>query len=127
MTTSHLAGPIAGLVLLWSAGCGELTGAGFESDVSTVQVVSANVGGKNVYLPSTIVIVGGRPHTLSLYNTTETPHGFSIAGVGVEAVLPPGEETLVELPVLEGGAVHRIHCQLHEAHRTATLVVLPGG
>ena len=32
---------------------------GFESDVDTIQIISANVGGKNVFIPSTIVVTSG--------------------------------------------------------------------
>ncbi len=114
------------------AGClmAALSGAataddGFTTDHSTIQVVSTLVGGKNVYIPSTIAVVAGQKTTLSIFNTTEIPHGFRIPAAGIEVVLPAGEELLVELPALEGGAVHAINCHLHPAHRTATLLVLP--
>ena len=99
--------------------------AGYSSDVSTVQVVSALVGGKNVFIPSTIVVTDGGPRSLSVVNTTEMPHGFAIAALGIETVLPPGEEVRIDLPPLHGGQVLRIHCHMHPPHRSATLVVLP--
>ena len=99
-------------------------GTGYSSDVSTVQMVSALVGGKNVYIPSTVVLTDGGPRSLSVFNTTEMPHGFAIAALGIETVLAPGEEVSIELPPLEGGQVLRIHCHMHPPHRTATLVVL---
>ena len=99
--------------------------SGFTSDVDTIQIVSTQLGGKNVFVPSTIVVIGGKAHTLSLYNTTDIPHGFSISGTNVEAIVPVREEFEVALPPLEGGHVHRIHCHLHAAHRSASLVVLP--
>ena len=98
----------------------------YTSDSTTVQVVSTQVGGKNVYIPSTIVVTGGEQYSLSLYNTTDTPHGFRISGLAIETVLPPREEHRVELPVLEGGRIYHIHCQLHPGHRTGKLVVLRG-
>ena len=98
---------------------------GYSSDVSTVQVVSALVGGKNVFIPSTIVVTDGGPRSLSIVNTTEMPHGFAIAALGIETVLPPGEEVLINLPSLQGGQVLHIHCHMHPPHRSATLVVLP--
>ena len=98
---------------------------GFESDTDTVQVVSANVGGKNVFIPSTIVVVAGKPVTLSIFNTTDIPHGFAIPGLGVQEVLEVQKEHVVKLPTLKGGKVYGINCQLHPAHRTGTLVVLP--
>lgn len=101
------------------------TAATYQSDASVIQVVSAFVGA-NVYIPATIVVVGGRAHTLNIFNATDQPHGFAIAGLGIETILAPKEETPVELPALEGGHVYRIHCQMHGAHRSATLVVLPG-
>lgn len=89
-----------------------------------IQVVSSNVQGKNVYIPSTIVVAEGQPRTLSVFNTTDTPHGFTIEGLGIETILQPGVETLVELPALEEGKIYRIHCQLHPPHRGGQLVVL---
>jgi hypothetical protein len=99
--------------------------AGFSSDVSTVQVLSALVGGKNVFIPSTIVVTDGGPRSLSLLNTTDMAHGFAIQALGIETVLPPGEEVVIALPELHGGQVLRIHCHMHPPHRSATLVVLP--
>ena len=99
--------------------------AGYSSDVSTVQVVSALIGGKNVFIPSTIVVTDGGPRSLSVVNTTDMPHGFAIAALGIETVLPPGEEVRIDLPPLRGGQVLRIHCHMHPPHRSATLVVLP--
>ncbi len=97
---------------------------GFATDTATTQMVTTKVGGKNVYIPSTIVVTAGATHTLSIYNTTDGPHGFQIDGLGVEVVLHPGQETEVVLKNLRGGNVYEIGCQLHPPHRTATLVVL---
>jgi hypothetical protein len=121
--------PLLALAALVALGCAGMHGEhhhGFTSDVSTVQVVSALVGGKNLFIPGTIVITDGGPRTLSVFNTTDMPHGFKIEGLGIETVLPPGEEKVIELPKLEAGQVLHIGCQLHPAHRGATLVVLPG-
>jgi hypothetical protein len=124
---------IAALLLALTSGCGCLSHAnpagafaGYQSDVSEVQVISAVVGGKNIFLPSTIVVSAGRPQTLSVFNATDKPHGFAIKGLSIETVLMPGEETRIELPVLEDSKIYTIGCQLHPPHRTATLVVVPG-
>ena len=122
---------IATLLLAFTSGCPSQPGAdgasaGFRSDVSEIQVISAVVGGKNIYIPSTIVVVAGKPQTLSVFNTADKPHGFSIRGLAIEAVLMPGEETRIELPDLQGSEIYTIGCQLHPPHRTATLVVVPG-
>ena len=98
----------------------------FASDVTTTQMISTNIGGKNVYVPSTIVVTQGTPQKLSIYNTTDVPHGFRIDTLDLEMILPPKEELIFALPPLDAGTVLRIHCHLHPAHRMATLVVLPG-
>lgn len=123
-TTMHVYRSLAGLVLLLAAGSAVAAEPEYTSDQSVIQVLSTNVQGKNVYIPSTIVVVAGRPYTLSIFNTTDVPHGFRIDGLDIETVLPPGEEHELKLPALEGGKVYQVHCQLHPAHRTATLVVL---
>ena len=61
---------------------------------------------------------------MSIFNTTEIPHGFTIPALGVETILQPGEETVVALPALEGGHIYDIGCHLHAPHRHATLVVV---
>jgi heme/copper-type cytochrome/quinol oxidase subunit 2 len=94
-----------------------------EAAGDVIQVVSTNVQGKNVYIPSTIVVEAGKPAQLSLFNTTDTPHGFSIAGAKIEEVLMPGVEHPVSVPALEAG-IYTIHCQLHPPHRNGRLVVI---
>jgi hypothetical protein len=98
---------------------------GYTTDTGTIQVVTTQLGGKNVFIPSTIVVTSGRPVKLSIFNTTEIPHGFHIPKIGLSVVLPAQAEHEVELPALEGHQVLQISCHLHPAHRTATLVVLP--
>lgn len=98
---------------------------GFDDERSEVQVVTTNVGGKNFFVPSTIVLTAGTGRKLSLFNTTDIPHGFAIPALGVEVVAQPGVETPIELPPLEGGHVYAVNCHVHPPHRSATLVVLP--
>lgn len=98
---------------------------GFTSDTGTIQIVTTQIGGKNVFIPSTIVVTSGHPVKLSIFNTTDIPHGFHIAKLGISEVLPAQTEHEIELPALEGHQVLAISCHLHPAHRTATLVVLP--
>jgi len=98
---------------------------GFTDDRSQVQVITTNLGGKNVFVPSTIVLTEGSGRSLSLFNTTDQPHGFAIPGLGVELVLMPGVEQVVELPTLEAHRLYAITCHLHPPHRGATLMVVP--
>jgi len=111
-----------------AVGChGPMNGGhhGFTSDPGTVQVLTTDTGGKNVFIPSTIVVTSGHPVKLSIFNTTDVPHGFAIPALNVAEVLPAKAEHEIELPALEGHQVLQIKCHLHEKHRTATLVVLP--
>lgn len=94
-----------------------------EGHADPIEVVSTNVQGKNVFIPSTIVVEAGKPRALSLFNTTETPHGFTVAAAGIEEVLMPGKEQSIQLPALEAG-LYKIGCHLHPPHRSAQLVVV---
>lgn len=108
-------------------GCSMLHGPepASSGEARRIQVVSTLVGGKNVYIPSTIAVRAGEPTVLSIYNTTDVPHGFEISALGVKEILPAGQELEIPLPALEGPRLIDIHCQLHTAHRRATLLVLP--
>ncbi len=127
--TSRAALALASAALLAAAGCAHhehhMAHHGFTSDTGTVQVVTTQLGGKNVFIPSTIVVTSGHPVKLSIFNTTDIPHGFHIAKLGISEVLPAQSEHEIELPALEPNQVLSITCHLHPAHRTATLVVLP--
>jgi heme/copper-type cytochrome/quinol oxidase subunit 2 len=103
----------------------DATSHGYADERPLVQVVSVNAGGKNFFVPSTIVLTAGTGRTLSLFNATDAPHGFAIPSLGVEVVLQPGVETPIELPALEPGRIYAVNCHLHPAHRGASLVVLP--
>jgi heme/copper-type cytochrome/quinol oxidase subunit 2 len=97
----------------------------FSDERPVVQVVTTSAGGKNFFVPSTIVVTAGSGRRLSLYNTTDAPHGFQIPSLGVELILQPGVETPLDLPPLEAGHIYAINCHLHPPHRGASLVVLP--
>jgi hypothetical protein len=127
----HFVGLLA-LFTALAAGCHspmrehhEASHHGFTDDRSTIQVVTTELGGKNVFIPSTIVVTSGHPVKLSIFNTTDVPHGFAIPALKVAEVIQPKSEQEIELPALEGHQVLQIKCHLHEKHRTGTLVVLP--
>lgn len=105
---------------------GDTSAARFSDDRDSIQVITTLIGGKNVFIPSTIVVTEGRSQKLSIHNTTDAHHGFRIPGLGIEMILEANQETLVELPALAGGNVYGIDCHLHVPHRHATLMVLHG-
>jgi hypothetical protein len=102
-----------------------LSTLGFVDDRDVVQVLNARIGTRITFVPATIVVTAGSGRKLSIFNDTEAPHGFRIPGLALEVLLPPGQETLVELPPLGAPQIYAIDCHLHTPHRHATLVVLP--
>ena len=102
-----------------------LTALGFVDDREVVQVLTTKIGTRVTFVPATIVVTAGSGRKLSIFNDTDMPHGLRIPGLAVEALLPPGEETVVELPPLVGPQIYGIECHLHVPHRHASLVVLP--
>ena len=115
---------LAGCVGLGSVAV-DADAVGYADERPVVQVVTTNMGGKNFFVPSSIVVTAGSGRKLSIFNTTDAPHGFAIPSLGIELVLPPGVETPVDLPPLEAGHIYAINCHLHPPHRGASLVVLP--
>ena len=113
-----------GLALLLALGSSLARAAHHEAhEQPVIQVVTTMVGDKNVFIPSTIVVAAGKPHTLSIFNTTDKPHGMSIPAAEIMEVLPDQVEHEVKLPALEAG-IYPIVCHLHPAHRGATLLVV---
>ena len=121
---------LLGVFVLLLAGCdhhwGHGNAKGFASAGWDVEIISAKIGGKNVFIPSTIAVADHNPVTLTIFNTTDTPHGFAIDELGIRAIIPSSEETRIELPKLEGHKIFKIYCHLHPPHRSATLVVFRG-
>ena len=102
-----------------------ITALGFVDDREVVQVLNTKIGTRVTFVPATIVVTTGSDRKLSIFNDTDMPHGFRIPGLAVEALLPPGEETLVALPPLIAPQIYGIECHLHVPHRHASLVVVP--
>jgi hypothetical protein len=102
-----------------------LTALGFVDDRDVVQVLNTKIGSRVTFVPATIVVTTGSGRKLSIFNDTDMPHGFRIPGLAIEVLLPPGEETVVELPPLTSPQIYGIECHLHVPHRHASLVVVP--
>ena len=63
--TRAVAGLLASAALV-AAACAVAEDAGFESDVSTIQVVTTLLGGKNVFIPGTWVLSVGEGRVLTM-------------------------------------------------------------
>src|SRR5258705_13572530 len=76
---------------------------GFSGDTSSpIQIVTTELGGKNAFIPSTIVVTSGHPVKLSIFNTTHVPHGFAIPALNIPEVPPAKAEHEIQHPPLQG-------------------------
>lgn len=118
---------VAGASMVGAAGDEHHHGSvqdGSPPDRDVVQMLSTKVNTKNFFVPGTAVLTAGEGRKISVFNDTGEPHGFTIESLGVAVTLQPGVETELPLPALAPG-LYDIGCQLHPAHRHATLLVLP--
>lgn len=72
-------------------------------------------------------IDGRGPVTLTVKNTLGADHGFSIDTMNVSAVLKPGEEKTITVPLAQittAVSAHRVYCQLHPKHVAATIMLV---
>jgi hypothetical protein len=66
------------------------------------------------------------PVTLTVKNTLNADHGFSIDSMKVQEVIKAGEERTITVQlenIDKTVSEHRVYCQLHPKHVTATLKV----
>ena len=66
------------------------------------------------------------PVTLTVKNTLTAEHGFAIDTMNVHEVIKPGEEKIITVPLENIDKMvseHRVYCQLHPKHGTATIKV----
>jgi hypothetical protein len=66
------------------------------------------------------------PLTLKVKNTLAADHGFSIDSMKVQEVIKPNEEKTITVPLAnidQSVSEHKVYCQLHPKHVTATLKV----
>lgn len=80
------------------------------------------VDGGAGFKPTTLIFHKNDKVKLSVGNTTFATHGFTIVGYGIETEVLPGNPIDVEFTASRAGT-YEIRCQLHPAHKTATLVV----
>ncbi|MGI9021657.1 MAG: cupredoxin domain-containing protein [Acidimicrobiales bacterium] len=84
----------------------------------------ATVDGRPGFVPPTITVETDDKVDLKVTNATDKTHGFRIEGYGITRLVDPtAPPEQVKFTAYRGGTF-RIMCQLHEAHQTATLVVV---
>ncbi len=85
-------------------------------------VTAAVVDGGAGFTPQTITVDKRNRVEIHVGNTTDAVHGFSIEGYGIREEVKPGEPIEVDFTATNAGT-YKVYCQLHPAHKTATLVV----
>lgn len=103
------------------AGC-----AGMGYGTGDASFTAVEEGGAKVWKGGGAVDLKGRtkPLTLTVTNTLGADHGFSIDSMKVKEVIKPGEEKTITVPLADidsSVSEHRVYCQLHPKHVTATL------
>jgi len=86
------------------------------------KIDAAKVGDGAGFAPATITVDKRNRVVLRVGNTTDKTHGFSIEGYGIKKEVQPGEPIEVRFTATNAGT-YKVYCQLHPAHRTATLIV----
>lgn len=85
-------------------------------------ISAAQVEGGAGFEPATITVHKNDKVTLTVGNSTDKTHGFTIVGYGIEHEVQAGTPIDVEFTASRAGT-YEIKCQLHPAHKPATLVV----
>lgn len=85
-------------------------------------IAAAVVDGGPGFTPGTITVHKTDKVKLAVGNSTDKTHGMSIVGYGVVEEVEAGKSVEVEFTASKSGTFE-IKCQLHPAHKTATLVV----
>ena len=105
---------LLGLALVL-AGCG-------GHATSRRSIDAAAVAGGAGFDPATVTVHKDDNVVLTVGNTTDKTHGFSIEGYGIHDEVSPGTPLKVKFKAKKPGTF-KIFCQLHPAHQVATLVV----
>jgi plastocyanin len=98
-----------------------LVGCAHSNDHVTMSSVSIN--GATGYSPTTIVASKKDNLIVTVANTTDKTHGFSIQGYKrIVKTVAPGKTLTIKISLTQAGTF-KVYCQLHPAHGTATLIV----
>jgi nitrosocyanin len=109
------------LAVLGAVGVMAIAGCG--NDTVTRRINAAAVNGKPGFAPEVIEVHRGDKVNLTVGNTTDKTHGFSIDGYGLKAkTVEPGKPIHVKFTAKKTGT-YKVFCQLHPAHQFATFQV----
>jgi len=106
---------LAVVVAVGLSACG-----GTQAVERTVDAVK--VEGGPGFLPLTVTVDKRNRVEMTVGNSTDAVHGFSIEGYGIQEEVQPGAALELDFIATNAGT-YKIYCQLHEAHKTSTLIV----
>ena len=94
-----------------------LIGTSFAADEPSVAVTLSN----HAFQPAEVVVPAGRTFTLVVHNQDRMVEKFLSPGLGVEKLLPGGEDVALRLGPLKAGA-YEFHGDLHSDTAQGRLV-----
>ena len=94
------------------------------SNQATVKrsITAESIAGKAGFSIASMTVTRGSKVELTVKNTTDKTHGFSIDELGVRRTVDPGKPVTVKFKASKAGTF-RIYCQIHPTHGTAQFVV----
>ena len=86
-------------------------------------VITVVLDGTKIWLPSSLIVHQGDDVELTLINKLDDPHGFQIAALGIEEVVPPKAQMTVKFTAAQLGA-HSYICHIHPPHIGGQMLIL---
>ena len=86
-------------------------------------VITVVLDGTKIWLPSSLIVHQGDDVELTLINKLDDPHGFQIAALGIEEVVPPKAQLTVKFTAAQPGA-HSYICHIHPPHIGGQMLIL---
>ena len=119
---------IVRLTFAMGLACGIAAGvARAEDPTMSFTVVNIEYEGTKIWTPATLVVKKGTLVKVKLINNVPSDpnqHGFAIPAYNIAEVVTRGEPKTLEFKADKDG-IFPINCQLHPAHVSGELVVLP--
>ncbi len=79
--------------------------------------------GTNIWLPASLMVEQGDAVELTIVNKLKEPHGFVIAALGIEEVIPPQAQRTVTFTAAKAG-IYDYRCPLYPPHVGGQLLVI---
>jgi nitrosocyanin len=86
-------------------------------------LINILLDGTNIWLPSSLMVEQGDEVELTIINKLNEPHGFEIAALGIEEVIPPQAQRTVTFTAGKTG-IYNYRCPLYPPHVGGQLLVI---